>query len=198
MCQEPTELLWICCLTGLIWTPGFKFVPLTPNINSQTFWSKQISHVMNGTILFICSTSAISAPLAALRIAACQAAPAQWRRGCRSKKKKKELWQNRNLQQWTCLISLRQVPPPQQVRWHVKVRRCRHLRGNPTAGWELIQTHTAHHTEAVFSKVRKSMDEELATYGWLGREHGYFGKYLWIPLFEQQFISNKTMHMKRM
>ena len=40
MFHEPTELLWIGCLTGLIWTPRSKFVTLTPNINSQTFWLK--------------------------------------------------------------------------------------------------------------------------------------------------------------
>ena len=30
--SRPTELLWIGCLTGLIWTPKFKSVTLTPNI----------------------------------------------------------------------------------------------------------------------------------------------------------------------
>ena len=43
---------------------------LTPNINSQIFWPKVISHVTDGTIFLICSTSAISALLAALRIPA--------------------------------------------------------------------------------------------------------------------------------
>ena len=36
-CQEPTELLWIGCLIGLIWIPRFKLRKSTPNINSQTF-----------------------------------------------------------------------------------------------------------------------------------------------------------------
>ena len=35
MCQEPTELLWIGCLTGLILILKFKFDTLIPNINSQ-------------------------------------------------------------------------------------------------------------------------------------------------------------------
>ena len=48
----------------------FRFFSLIPNINSQTFRSKAISHVTNGIIFFICSTSAISALLAALRILA--------------------------------------------------------------------------------------------------------------------------------
>ena len=50
MCQEPTELLWIGCLTGLILILKFKFDTLIPNINSQTFWPKVISHVTDGTI----------------------------------------------------------------------------------------------------------------------------------------------------
>ena len=38
--------------------------------NSQTCWLKGISHVMSGTIFFMCSTSTISGPLAAPRISA--------------------------------------------------------------------------------------------------------------------------------
>ena len=53
---------------GLIWTDKFKSVTLTPKTNSQTCWLKEISHVMSGTIFFICFLSAISAPLAAPRI----------------------------------------------------------------------------------------------------------------------------------
>ena len=70
MFQEPTELFWIGCLTGLIMIPKSKSNTLTPNINSQTFWPKVIPHVTNGTIFFICSTSAISALVAALTIPA--------------------------------------------------------------------------------------------------------------------------------
>ena len=44
MFHEPTELLWIGCLTGLIWTHKFKSVTLTPNTKSQTCWLKGISH----------------------------------------------------------------------------------------------------------------------------------------------------------
>ena len=40
MFHEPTFLLWIGCLTGLIWTQKFKSVTLTPNINSQILWLK--------------------------------------------------------------------------------------------------------------------------------------------------------------
>ena len=40
MCQEPTELLWIGCLTGLISILKNRFGTLIPNINSQTFSTK--------------------------------------------------------------------------------------------------------------------------------------------------------------
>ena len=58
----PTELLWIGCLIELIWIPKSKSNTSTPKTNSQTCWLKGISHVMSGTIFFICSISAISAP----------------------------------------------------------------------------------------------------------------------------------------
>ena len=61
----------------------------TKQTNLQTFWPEAISHVTNGTIFFICSTSVISAPLVAQRKPAWLAAPKRWRRGCRNKKKKK-------------------------------------------------------------------------------------------------------------
>ena len=70
MFHGPTQLLWIGCLTRLIWIPKFKSVTLTPNTNSQTCWLKGISHLISGTIFFICSLSVISVPLAALRISA--------------------------------------------------------------------------------------------------------------------------------
>ena len=50
MCQEPTELLWIGCLTGLISILIFKFDTMIPNINSQTIWPKVISHVTNNLL----------------------------------------------------------------------------------------------------------------------------------------------------
>ena len=40
MYQESTELRWIGCLTESIWTPRFRLGTLTPNINSQTYWTK--------------------------------------------------------------------------------------------------------------------------------------------------------------
>ena len=60
MFPEPTELLMIGCLMESTWTPRSKLNTLTPRTNSQTYWQRKISHVMNGTIFCVCSTLAIS------------------------------------------------------------------------------------------------------------------------------------------
>ena len=95
MFHEPIELLWIGCLTGSIWTLK------SPKTNLQTSWQKGISHVMSGTILFICSMSAMSALSAVLRISAWYAAPKRWRRGSENKKKITGLWQTQSQRRWT-------------------------------------------------------------------------------------------------
>ena len=53
MFPEPTELLLIGCLMESIWTPRSKSNTLTPKTNSQTYWPREISHVLSGTI-FLC------------------------------------------------------------------------------------------------------------------------------------------------
>ena len=45
-----TELLLIGCLIESIWTPRSKSNTLTPRTNSQTYWQREIAHVMNGII----------------------------------------------------------------------------------------------------------------------------------------------------
>ena len=67
MFPEPTELLLIGCLVESIWTPRSKSNTLTPKTNSQTYWPSEISHVMNGLIFCVCSTSAISIPSEVLK-----------------------------------------------------------------------------------------------------------------------------------
>ena len=62
MFPEPTELLLIGCLIESIWTPRSKSSTLTPKTNSQTYWQREISHVMNGIIFCGCPTSAILVP----------------------------------------------------------------------------------------------------------------------------------------
>ena len=112
MCQEPTELLLIGCLTGLTWIPRFKLGTSTTNISLQTYWRKEIPHAMSGTIFLICSTSAISALSAVPRISAWSAAPKRWRRGCKNTKKITGLWQNQGQRRWTWPSLSRQVPHP--------------------------------------------------------------------------------------
>ena len=52
MSPESTELLSIGYLIESIWTPKSKSNTLTPKTNSQTYWSREISHVMCGGVLF--------------------------------------------------------------------------------------------------------------------------------------------------
>ena len=74
---------------------------------------------MSGTIFFICSTSAISAHSAALRISAWPAAPERWRKGCKNKKETTGSWQSKSRRRWTWPSLSRQV-----LRlWTVRLRR---------------------------------------------------------------------------
>ena len=57
---EPTELLLIGYSIELIWTQKSKLSTSTPKTNSQTYWPKGTSHVMNGIIFCVCLTFAIS------------------------------------------------------------------------------------------------------------------------------------------
>ena len=67
MFPEATELLLIGCLIESIWTTKSKSNTLAPKTNSQTQWQREISHVMNGIIFCVCSTSAISFPSIVLK-----------------------------------------------------------------------------------------------------------------------------------
>ena len=89
MFPEPTELLLIGYSIESLWTPKSKSNTLTPKTNSQTYWPREISHVMNGIIFCVCLTLAISVLPIVLK----------WRRKERKKiQVKKESQQNRN--QW--------------------------------------------------------------------------------------------------
>ena len=92
---------WLCNMIDLDPKIQIRYID-TKKINSQTFWLKGISHVMSGTMSFICLVSAISAPLATSRISAWWAT-SQWRRGFKIKRKKKELCPSRDQQWWICL-----------------------------------------------------------------------------------------------
>ena len=60
MFPETTELPLIGYSIESFWTQKFKSSTSTPKTNSQTYWSREISHVMNGIIFCVCSTLAIS------------------------------------------------------------------------------------------------------------------------------------------
>ena len=60
MFPEPTELLLIRSSIESIWNPRSKSNTLTPRTNSQTYWRREISHVMNGIIFCVCLTLAIT------------------------------------------------------------------------------------------------------------------------------------------
>ena len=109
MYPEPTELLLVGYLTELFWTPRFKSSVSTPNTNLQTYWQKRISHVMSGTIFFICLTSAISAYFAALRISGWPAALKRWRKACKNRKERTGSWQSQSRRRLTWPSLSRQV-----------------------------------------------------------------------------------------
>ena len=60
MFPETTELLLIGDSIESIWTQKSKSNTLTPKTNSQTFWPREISHVMNEIIFCVCLTLVIS------------------------------------------------------------------------------------------------------------------------------------------
>ena len=108
-------------LTELILIPRFKSSMSTPNINLQTHWHKGTSHVMSGTIFFVCLTSAISAYFAGLRIPAWPAALKRWRKGCKNKRVKRGSLQSQN-RRWIWSRMLRQVLPLCRIRLRRKAR----------------------------------------------------------------------------
>ena len=117
MCQEPTELLWIGCLTGLILQIRYIETKhqladiLTEGNFTRDEWNNllhlfNISHFSSSCCAKI--SSLISGP------------NNDCRKGCRNRREKKEVWQNRNLQRWICLLMFRQVLHPQKVPLHPK------------------------------------------------------------------------------
>ena len=101
MFPKPTELLLPGYSIESIWTPRFKSSVSRPNTNLQTYWQNGISLAMSGTVIFICLTSAISAPLAALRISAWPVAPKRWWKGCKNRKERTGSWLSQSRRRWT-------------------------------------------------------------------------------------------------
>ena len=114
--KKATELLWIDCLAGLILSLKFGFDTLTPNINSQTLWPKVISHVTSGIIFFIFQHQPLHLHL--LRYTSSLISCSKKMAKRMLEQKGEEVWQNRNLQRWTCLHLFRQVPHRRKFRLH--------------------------------------------------------------------------------
>ena len=89
----------------------------------------------------------------------------RWRKGCRSKKEKHELCQNRNLQRWTCLHMFRQVPQPRKFRLHLKARGYSQLRGNLNAGWEEIWNPTQRRVLKLFNETGRLIRNQTENIG---------------------------------
>ena len=120
----------------------FKSVTLTPNTNSLTIWPKVIPLVMRNNLLRVLDLSHFRSIWCTKNfiLVSCSTMA---KRIHKIEKKKKGLCPSRDQQRRIYhLILLRQVPPPHQVRLHLKVRGCRQLRRNPIAGWVLNQAHS--------------------------------------------------------
>ena len=85
---------------------------LTPKTNSQTYWLRAISHVMNEIIFSICSISSCSVP---------QASPKRCRKECNKEHEKRELLHIRS-RRWTWSRILRQALRQRRVRVHQVAR----------------------------------------------------------------------------
>ena len=112
MFPEPRELLLIGCSIESIRTPKSKSNTLTPKTNSQAYWQRGISRVMNGNIFCVCLTLAISVLQSVLK----------W---CRKERKKiqakKESQQNRS-RWWICSRDAVKGLSPRYLLLHQKVR----------------------------------------------------------------------------
>ena len=93
--QNPQSCSWLAFWQNQFFQ-RFKSNTSTPNTNSQTYWRREISHVMSGIIFSICSTSAISASFAALRLSVSPVAPERWRKGCNNRKETTGSWQSQS------------------------------------------------------------------------------------------------------
>ena len=128
--QNP-ELLLIGYSIESIWTPESKSNTLTPKTNSQTYWPREISHLMSGIIWWACSILIISVP---------QFAPIQWRNDLNKIQEKNESQQNQNL--WWILLRGRHRScrlQLQRARWRditeIKIPGVQLLRGEIGTTW---------------------------------------------------------------
>ena len=135
MFQGFTELLWICRLTRLIWTPRFKFVSLTPNINSHTFLTQWTSHMMSGTIFHLLKINQVSSTCCTKNFSMICCSTVAY-----VSKSRREWSKSRPAVINVFLIAASSAAASSPIT--IKVRGCRQLRGNPIAGWVLNQAHS--------------------------------------------------------
>ena len=90
MCQEPTELLWIGSLTGLISILKFRFDTLIPNTCSQTHWPEcNFTFDEWNNLLHLFNIQPFLLRLLRYKNPAWQDVPKRWSRGCRNRRIKK-------------------------------------------------------------------------------------------------------------
>ena len=109
---DPQSCIWLVNWENQPGPTKSKSNLLTPKTNSQTYWQRELSHVTNGIIFSICSTSAYSGQ---------QAAPKRCRKECNKEQEKRKLWQSRS-RRWTWFRRLRQALLQRRVRVHRNVR----------------------------------------------------------------------------
>ena len=138
----PNNADWGCFRTRThILILKFRFGTLIPNINSQTFWPKVISTRDEwNNLLHLFNISHFSSTCCTKNFSLKSCSNGEEDTGTKGRRKK--CGQNRNLQRWICLLTFRQVPHPQRVRLHPKVRGYSQLRGNLRAGWVETQNPT--------------------------------------------------------
>ena len=103
---------------------------LTPKTNSQTYWQRAISHVMNEIIFSICSISSCSV---------LQTAPKRCPKECNKDQEKRELLHIRS-QRWTWSRILRQALRQLRVRVHQVARRySEHPVSKVRISWHRVQ-----------------------------------------------------------
>ena len=131
MFPQPTELLLIGCLIESIWTPRSKSNTLTPKTNSQTYWQREISNVMNGIIFCVCSTPAMSVPPIVLKWCRKERKKMQLKQGSQQIRSRWWIWSREAAQGIpTCLPLLHQkgrnesqIPLSSWNEWHLRTGR---------------------------------------------------------------------------
>ena len=104
--QNPQSCSWLVVRQDELWPKDPNQIHWHQKTNSLTFWPKEISHVMNGIICWICLTSAILALLLASQ---------RWQNELKKNQEKNVSQQNRDL--WWILLPGRRRSYRLQLQW---------------------------------------------------------------------------------